>query len=397
MKNIATLNKISPVGLARLTEDYAITDDLSEAVGIILRSADLHDTEFPEGMLGIARAGAGVNNIPVEECAKKGIAVFNTPGANANAVKELVLAAMLINARNLVPAARWERELAEDVADVHTTGNVDVLKVVEKNKSQFAGREIAGKTLGVIGMGAIGVLVANAAEDLGMQVMGYDPYLPESSAQVMHDTITMVDDLTDLVKDCDYVTIHVPVNNGTRGMITREIIDAMKPGCVFLNFSRNTLVDEEALIAALTEDRLAGYVTDFGTEALLATKNVQAFPHLGASTQEAEDNCAIMATNQLMDYIDNGNIVNSVNYPACNLGKIDKEAACRLAVLGEDMPDMVQKISDVLGENPIVDMASKVRGSYSYCLMDLKEVPAADSLAVLGAWAGIRKVRLLEK
>ncbi len=401
MTKIATLNRISPVGLARLPETYTLTKDLEEAEGLILRSADLHETEFSDTLLGIARAGAGFNNIPIATCARKGIVVFNTPGANANAVKELVLAAMLGYARNLTPARSWEDALADKVSKGETLEvggeTVNALKYVEKNKAQFAGTEIAGKKLGVIGMGAIGVLVANAAEDLNMEVTGYDPYLPESSKEVMHDTILMKDDLKELVSDCDYITIHVPAGPATMGMLSREVLAAMKPEAVLLNFARNTLVDEEALIEALNTGKLQAYITDFGTEALMNLPNVTCYPHLGASTKEAEDNCAVMAVLQLKDYLELGNIRNSVNYPACDLGRIATDASCRLAVMGEKTPDLVQRISNYLKGVAIVDMVSRVRGEYSYGLLDLNKAPTKRQMKALEAIDGVVRLRLIEK
>ena len=297
MYKIATLNKISPVGLNKLTDDYKIVDELDEANGLLLRSYDLHSTEFPADMLAIGRAGAGVNNIPLDKCAEEGIVVFNTPGANANAVKELTIAGMFLAARNIPNGYLWASNLKEDIK-----------KSVEKGKSQFAGSEIKGKTLGVIGLGAIGVMVANAASELGMNVIGYDPYITVRAAHALYSTIPVVDDLGELLPQCDFVTIHVPANDNTKGMIDSRRIDQMKEGAVFLNFARDTLVNDKALLAALESGKLRNYVTDFPNDEVLGKIGVIALPHLGASTAEAEDNCAVMAAEQLMAYIERGEI-----------------------------------------------------------------------------------------
>ena len=273
MYKIATLNKISPVGLNKLTDDYKIVDELDEANGLLLRSYDLHSTEFPADMLAIGRAGAGVNNIPLDKCAEEGIVVFNTPGANANAVKELTIAGMFLAARNIPNGYLWASNLKEDIK-----------KSVEKGKSQFAGSEIKGKTLGVIGLGAIGVMVANAASELGMNVIGYDPYITVRAAHALYSTIPVVDDLGELLPQCDFVTIHVPANDNTKGMIDSRRIDQMKEGAVFLNFARDTLVNDKALLAALESGKLRNYVTDFPNDEVLGKIGVIALPHLGAST-----------------------------------------------------------------------------------------------------------------
>ena len=308
MYKIGTLNKISPVGLARFTDDYTVTENIDEANGIILRSYNMHEMDLSENLLAVGRAGAGVNNIPLDKCAEQGIVVFNAPGANANAVKELCLAGMLMAARNVPAGLEW----AATLKDTEGVG-----KAVEKGKGQFAGTEIKGKTLGVIGLGAIGVLVANAAENLGMDVIGYDPFLSVKTAHSLSNTITITDALKDLYPVCDYISIHVPATDDTAGMINAEAFAQMKDGVVFLNFARDKLVNDADMLAALESGKLRKYVTDFPNDTVIGKDGVIAIPHLGASSAEAEDNCAVMAANEIMDYIENGNITNSVNMPAC--------------------------------------------------------------------------------
>lgn len=391
MKKIATLNKISKVGLKSLPDDYTIVDDINEASAVIVRSADMHNMEFPDGLLAIARAGAGYNNIPVEECAEKGIVVFNTPGANANAVKELVLGAMLLTSRNLLDAMRWESSLATS-SDVK-----DVLKEVEKGKGQFAGTEIKGKTLGVIGLGAIGVLVANAAQQLGMNVMGYDPYISLASAHALSNTIPVMKDLSVMLKKSDYVSIHVPVNDDTKGMIDSRRIDQMKEGCVFLNFARNTLVSEDALYEALQEGHIRRYVTDFATERFLGMDNVISIPHLGASTSEAEDNCAVMAVDQLADYLENGNVTNSVNFPSISMGKLNPEAACRLVILNRNEPSMIAQMTAAFAmfNINIRDLTNKSKGRYACTIMDLDSLVSDEQCKQLESIDGIIRARVI--
>ena len=391
MRKIATLNKISKAGLQNLPDDYTIVEDINEASAVIVRSADLHSMEFPEKLLAIARAGAGVNNIPLDRCAEEGIVVFNTPGANANAVKELVIGAMLMTSRNLLDAMRWESSL---------TGNkevTDVLKAVEKGKGQFAGTEIKGKTLGVIGLGAIGVLVANAAQQLGMNVMGYDPYITLTSAHALSNTIPVIKDLSILLNKSDYVSIHVPVNESTKGMIDSRRIDQMKDGCVFLNFARNTLVSEDALYEALQEGHIRRYVTDFATERFLGMDSVVSIPHLGASTSEAEDNCAVMAGDQLVDFLENGNIVNSVNFPSISMGKLNPEAACRIVILNRNLPSMIAQVTTAFSmfNINIRDMTNKSKGAYACTMMDLDEVVTEEQCKLLEQIDGIISARVI--
>lgn len=368
MFKIATLNKISPVGLSHLTDNYTITENVDEANAILVRSQAMHDMDFSDNLLSIARAGAGVNNIPLDRCAEEGIVVFNTPGANANAVKELVLAGMFMAARNIPEAVIWAKSL-----------DSDVLKAYEKGKGQFAGTEIAGKTLGVIGLGAIGIKIANAAEALGMNVIGYDPFLTVNAAHRISNTAEIVNDMKDMLGKCDYITIHVPATDSTKGMMNKEVFDRMKDGAIFLNFSRDKLVNDADLMAAIDSGKIRKYVTDFATDELLHYNNVIAIPHLGASSAEAEDNCATMAALQTMDYIENGNIVNSVNFPAVSLGA---KTGTRIAVLAKANDTIISDVTAALNaKNAVIsNIISKTKGNFAYTLV---ETPAAvDSLEI---------------
>ncbi len=368
MFKIATLNKISPAGLSRLTDNYTITENVDEANAILVRSQAMHDMDFSDNLLSIARAGAGVNNIPLDRCAEEGIVVFNTPGANANAVKELVLAGMFMAARNIPEAVIWAKSL-----------DSDVLKAYEKGKGQFAGTEIAGKTLGVIGLGAIGIKIANAAEALGMNVIGYDPFLTVNAAHRISNTAEIVNDMKDMLGKCDYITIHVPATDSTKGMMNKEVFDQMKDGVIFLNFSRDKLVNDADLMAAIDSGKIRKYVTDFATDELLHYDNVIAIPHLGASSAEAEDNCATMAALQTMDYIENGNIVNSVNFPAVSLGA---KTGTRIAVLSKANDTIISDVTAALNaKNAVIsNIISKTKGNFAYTLV---ETPAAvDSLEI---------------
>ena len=368
MFKIATLNKISPVGLSHLTDNYTITENVDEANAILVRSQAMHDMDFSDNLLSIARAGAGVNNIPLDKCAEEGIVVFNTPGANANAVKELVLAGMFMAARNIPEAVIWAKSL-----------DSDVLKAYEKGKGQFAGTEIAGKTLGVIGLGAIGIKIANAAEALGMNVIGYDPFLTVNAAHRISNTAEIVNDMKDMLGKCDYITIHVPATDSTKGMMNKEVFDRMKDGAIFLNFSRDKLVNDADLMAAIDSGKIRKYVTDFATDELLHYNNVIAIPHLGASSAEAEDNCATMAALQTMDYIENGNIVNSVNFPAVSLGA---KTGTRIAVLSKANDTIISDVTAALNaKNAVIsNIISKTKGNFAYTLV---ETPAAvDSLEI---------------
>lgn len=368
MFKIATLNKISPVGLSHLTDNYTITENVDEANAILVRSQAMHDMDFSDNLLSIARAGAGVNNIPLDRCAEEGIVVFNTPGANANAVKELVLAGMFMAARNIPEAVIWAKSL-----------DSDVLKAYEKGKGQFAGTEIAGKTLGVIGLGAIGIKIANAAEALGMNVIGYDPFLTVNAAHKISNTTEIVTDIKDMLGKCDYITIHVPATDSTKGMMNREVFNQMKDGAIFLNFSRDKLVNDADLMAAIDSGKIRKYVTDFATDELLHYNNVIAIPHLGASSAEAEDNCATMAALQTMDYIENGNIVNSVNFPAVSLGA---KTGTRIAVLSKANDTIISDVTAALNaRNAVIsNIISKTKGNFAYTLV---ETPATvDSLEI---------------
>lgn len=378
MYKIATLNKISPVGLARLTDGYTVVDSTDEANGILVRSYAMHEMEFSKDLLAIARAGAGVNNIPLDRCAQEGIVVFNTPGANANAVKELVLAGLFLAARNIPEGLAWAKTLA---------GTEGVGKAVEKGKGQFAGTEIKGKTLGIIGLGAIGVLVANAAEQLGMDVIGYDPYLNVKSAHSLSNTIAITDDLKDLYPKCDYISIHVPAMDSTKGMINDEAFAQMKDGVIFLNYSRDKLMDDDALEKALASGKVKKYITDFTDDRVINFENTIVLPHLGASSAEAEDNCASMAVDQMMDYIENGNIVNSVNFPECNLGPI-AAGTQRACIIHKNVPAILGQITGIfadLGIN-VENMTSKSKGDFAYTLVEASgEVSEAELKQKLSA------------
>lgn len=384
MNYIHCLNNISAQGTDLLTSDYELTDNIEAAQGILVRSAGMLDMEFSENLLAIARAGAGVNNIPLERCAEEGIVVFNTPGANANAVKELVLCGMLLASRGIVGGIEWCKENAEDPA---------IGKTAEKAKKQFAGREIKGKTLGVIGLGAIGAEVANAALGLGMEVMGYDPFVSVNATWKVLPAVQHVTDLADIYRECDYITIHVPAVNGTIGMIDEAACALMKEGVVFLNFSRDTLVDVPAMASALASGKVGCYVTDFATPEVMAMENAIVLPHLGASTEEAEDNCARMAVVELMDYIDNGNIVNSVNYPACQAG-VCPEGMFRIAVLYNSSDLAMGSVTEIL--EPIVaefDMVDNQRDEHGYALITLTENLADEVLERIAELDGAYLVR----
>jgi len=378
MYNISTLNKISPVGLAHLTDKYQVSDDIESAVGILVRSQDMHDMAFSKNLLAIARAGAGVNNIPLDECADQGIAVFNTPGANANAVKELTLAGLFLSARNIPAALSWAQTLTTDVS-----------KAVEKGKSQFAGHEIEGKTLGVVGLGAIGVLVANSAASLGMNVIGYDAFFSVKSAHNLCPCVKVVNDLKDLLPVCDYISIHVPAMDATKGMFNKAVLDQVKDGTVLLNFSRDKLVVEADILAAVESGKLAEYVTDFGTDGIINKKNIVVLPHLGASTEEAEDNCATMAAVQIMDFVENGNVVNSVNFPAVNLGPANGDT--RIAVMTKGVEKPVDLALAMFADISVKAVVGGTKGSYGYVLIStdsqITSVPKAD---------GVVRVRVIQ-
>ena len=370
MVKYTCLNPIAKVGLERFSGDYIKTDNVQEAEAILVRSAKMHDMEFSENLLAVARAGAGVNNIPLDECAKRGIVVFNTPGANANGVKELVLAGMLLASRDIVGGVEWVKANLEDP---------DIAKTVEKQKKQFAGCEISGKKLGIIGLGAIGQLVGNAATHLGMEVYGYDPYISIDGAWNLSRSIKHIKDVNEIYENCDYITIHVPLMDSTRGMINAEAISMMKENVVLLNFARDLLVDEKALVSALKSGKVRKYVTDFPNTTVAGAPNVIITPHIGASTEESEDNCAVMAVKELRNFIENGNIINSVNYPRCDMGVCS--AAGRIAVYHTNTANMISVFTGVFGKENINirDMTNKSKGEYAYTLIDV-DSPVTDAL-----------------
>lgn len=378
---IHCLNNISAKGTDLLDESYALTDSVEEASGILVRSAAMHDMEFSEDLLAIARAGAGVNNIPLDRAAEEGIVVFNTPGANANAVKELVLAGLLMGSRDIVGGIDWCRANAEDE---------NITKAAEKAKKAFAGREIMGKTLGVIGLGAIGALVANAAIELGMKVVGYDPFISVPAALRLNPAVKVVATLEDIYTISDYITIHVPATADTKGMINAEALAAMKDDVVFLNFSRDTLVNEEAMADALANGKAGKYITDFATPGVMKMTNALAIPHLGASTEEAEENCAMMAVRQMRDFLENGNITNSVNYPAINAGVAE---GYRVVILSEATDTLVADITAAFSS--VAGIVSKTRGTSAATLVDLAEEPSEDTLAAVADIDGVRLVRAI--
>ena len=386
-KMIHCLNEISPCGTALLTEEYTLTKDIKEAEGVLVRSASMHEMELPEGLLAIARAGAGVNNIPLDACAAEGIVVFNTPGANANGVKELVIAGLLLASRDITGGIDWCKANAEDE---------NIAKSAEKAKKAFAGCEIKGKKLGVVGLGAIGAEVANACSSLGMEVYGYDPFLSVNAAWGLSRNIRHITSLDTIYKECDYITVHVPLIDSTKGMINKAAFDTMKDGVVILNFARDILVNEEDMKAALESGKVKKYVTDFPNATSAHLEGAIVIPHLGASTEESEDNCAKMAVEEIMDYIDNGNIRNSVNFPACDMGICRAES--RIAVLHLNIPNMIGQITGTLaaGDVNITDMTNKSREKYAYTLIDLEKTPDAMSIQKLNAIKGILRVRVIK-
>lgn len=381
------LNPIADVGLNLFSADYAKVDDLKEADAALVRSASLHDMEFGENVVAVARAGAGVNNIPLDKCAEEGIVVFNTPGANANGVKELVLAAMLYASRDLVGGIEWVKNNKDDE---------NIAKTAEKEKKNFAGTEIAGKKLGVIGLGAIGVLVANAATDLGMEVYGYDPYISVNAAWSLSGSVKHITNIDDIYKECDFITIHVPLLDSTKKMVNAEAIAKMKPNAIVLNFARDLLVDEDAMVTALEEGKIKHYVTDFANPTVAGKKGCIVTPHLGASTAESEDNCAIMAVRELRDYLENGNIVHSVNYPDCSMGACT--TAGRIAILHKNVKGMIGQYTSVLGNADInvSDMTNKGKGEYAYALIDLDSPVTEAVVEELKAIDGVLKVRIIK-
>ena len=386
MYKIKTYNKISKSGLEVFDDKYTIGDEVENPDGAIVRSAALHDTEFPESLKAIARAGAGTNNIPIDRCSEQGIVVFNTPGANANAVKELVIAGMLISSRRVIPAIEWAKTLKGQGAEVG--------KLVEKGKSAFAGPELKGKTLGVIGLGAIGVLVANAANHLGMKVFGYDPYLSINSAWNLTHNAVHIYDIKEIFEKCDYISVHVPLTDTTRNLINADTIATMKDGVRILNFARGELVNSTDIKAALESGKVAAYVTDFPSDEVLDVDGVIAIPHLGASTPESEDNCAAMAANELIDYIENGNITNSVNLPAISMPRSGKHRVC---VIHKNIPNMLTAITGIIAADGIniENMLNKSRGDYAYTMVDVADADADNVTKEIAAIDGVIKVRVI--
>jgi len=387
MFQINCLNPISKIGLANFTENYQIVDDVNNADGILVRSAAMHDMDLPESLLAVARAGAGVNNIPLDKCAEKGVVVFNTPGANANGVKELVIAGMLLAARDIVGGIKWVEENKADE---------NIAKTAEKAKSKFAGTEIKGKKLGVIGLGAIGAQVANAAVSLGMEVYGYDPYLSVNAAWNISRAVKHVFNVDDIFTDCDYITVHVPLLDSTKNTISKEAIDKMKDGVVIINYSRDLLADEAAVLEGLQSGKIRKYISDFANPTTAGQPGCIVMPHLGASTEESEDNCAVMAVEQMMDYLENGNIKNSVNYPACDMGICNK--AGRVAIFHKNIANMITKFTACFGDEGIniTDMMNKSRGEVAYTMMDLEAPATAEMIEKLKAIDGVFRVRVVK-
>ena len=360
MKKIRLANRIDENGLAEFSKDYQYGEDITEEDGILVRSASLHEYEFPESLLAISRAGAGVNNIPIQKCSDQGIVVFNTPGANANAVKEIVICSLFLASRDITGGMEWEKQLAD---------SADFAKAVEKGKSAFIGPEISGKKLGVIGLGAIGVLVANAAVKLGMEVYGYDPYISVNNAWALSKWVKHVTNISELYGECDYITIHIPFTEETRNTINEEALNQMKDGVRILNFARGELVDEQALLKALEDGKVARYITDFGSYRLAHSDKVVCLPHLGASTPESEENCARMAVRELQEYLDNGNIYNSVNFPAI---MEPRTTSHRICIIHKNVPNMLAQLTTVVGTSGIniENMANKARGEVAYTIID---------------------------
>lgn len=379
------LNPIAQIGLENFTDEYVPASEAKGADAVLVRSAAMHDMEFDKSLKAIARAGAGVNNIPLDRCAEEGIVVFNTPGANANGVKELVIAGMLLASRDIIGGINWVQENEED-------GNI--AKDAEKAKKAFAGCEIEGKKLGVIGLGAIGVLVANAATHLGMEVYGYDPYVSVESAWKLSRNIHHTKNVDEIYKECDYITIHVPALPDTKGMIDKNAIELMKDGVVVLNFARDVLVNSEAIVDALVSGKVKRYVTDFPTPEIAGVKHAIVIPHLGASTEESEDNCAKMAVKQLKNFLENGNIVNSVNFPTCDMGERDKT---RITILHKNIPNMIGQFTTLLANDNvnIEDMTNKSRGSYAYTMIDVDSEVNGEVAADLEAIEGVLRVRVI--
>ncbi|MBQ8327301.1 MAG: phosphoglycerate dehydrogenase [Lachnospiraceae bacterium] len=378
------LNPIAQVGLDKFSANYVKTDDVNSAEGILVRSAAMHDMEFSKNLLAVARAGAGVNNIPLERCAKEGIVVFNTPGANANGVKELVIAGMLLAARDIVGGINWVAANADDE---------NIAKTAEKEKKNFAGTELQDKKLGIIGLGAIGVKVANVAKHLGMEVYGYDPYVSVDAAWNLSRDVKHVINVDEIYETCDYITIHVPLLDSTKGMINKDAISKMKEGVIILNFARDLLANEADVLEALDAGKIRKYVTDFPNTTTSGHKNCIVMPHIGASTEESEDNCAKMAVKELMNYLENGNIVNSVNFPNCDMGVCNQ--AGRVAIFHANIANMITKFTATFGDLGInvTDMMSKSKGENAYTMIDLEKEASEEMLQKLSSIEGVYRVR----
>ena len=387
MFKYAELNNISAVGTSRFDGNFEKTDKIEEAAGILVRSAKMHDMEFSDNLLAIARAGAGVNNIPLDRCAEKGIVVFNTPGANANGVKELVIAGMLLASRDIVEGVDWVRA---------NWNNPDITAQVEKEKKQFAGTELEGKKLGIIGLGAIGVRVANAAVYLGMDVYGFDPYVNVENAWSLSRKVTHVTDINEIYRNCDIITIHVPAMDSTKGYISKEAIDEMKQGVIVLNMARDVLVDEKAMIAAIDAGKVRRYVSDFPNPTVAGHRGCITTPHLGASTEESETNCAVMAVDELQDYLENGNITHSVNYPACDAGVCSREG--RIAILHKNVANMITGFASIMGAEGIniAEMTNKSRGDVAYTIFDVDSRVSEEVAEKLSEIDGVFRIRIIK-
>ena len=381
------MNPIAKVGLDLFRENFKETKEIEAAEGVLVRSASMHDMEFSDRLLAVSRAGAGVNNIPLEKCAEKGIVVFNTPGANANGVKELVIAGMLLASRDIVGGIEWVKSQAD---------NENIAKDAEKIKKKFAGTEVENKKLGIIGLGAIGVKVANVAKHMGMEVYGYDPYVSVDAAWNLSRDVKHVLNVDEIYAECDIITIHVPLMDATKGMIGSEALEKMKDGVILLNFARDLLVDEKAVLASIKAGKVRKYVSDFANSTTVGQEGCIVIPHLGASTEESEDNCAKMAIKEMMEYLENGNIKNSVNYPKCDMGVCDK--AGRIAIFHKNKANMIVKFSTVIGSkgNNIPEMTSKSKGDIAYSMMDVESPVTEELIEELKKIDGVFRVRIVK-
>lgn len=387
MYNVLTLNKIAKCGLEQLSSDiYNWGDNVQNPDAVILRSFSMHDMELPPTLKAIARAGAGVNNIPIDKCSEAGIVVFNTPGANANAVKELVIASLFLSSRKVLDGVNWVQTLGSEGDNVG--------KLVEKGKSAYAGPEIMGKSLGVVGLGAIGVMVANAATSLGMEVIGYDPYISVDAAWGLSRAVKKASGVKEIYETCDYITLHVPLNNETRGTINADAISSMKDNVRILNFSRGELVDDDSIISAAESGKVACYITDFPNKNMIGKKSIIPIPHLGASTPESEENCAVMAAQELGEFLENGNIINSVNFPNCSL---EREAPIRLCITHRNVPNMLKQFISLFAKHNtnIENMLNRSRGEYAYTILDSMEMPDEATIESIKALDGVLKIRVI--